>query len=555
MDKYILKHALEDYVRRGFSLLPLKAIPPESGEKKWKKKPLVNWKDRQRERLKEEDVLSEFYKFHNPLIGCVTGQISGICTLDIDDEEGRKMADELVPDSLLVPTFKTMNGGLQMVFQNPEPSIPGKVRFLPGLDYRGEGSLAILPPSHNGKDGQYSWLEGLTLQEVSPPALPSALLSALLNNNSFYKEGCGQEKTRETTKTTNGHKFYSQGSRDNDIFHAANCLIKGGCELPFVDETLDILARNSNPPFPESEVRIKIESALKHAESRQRNISEEVRGWASTTSGHFSTTDCHKELQLTTKEQMKAANMALLRLCDGLNHLLEKYGDKRGCYRRVENNIEPVNFLTAPTNEFPISLPMGIDNYCNLYPGNIVIVAGSKSAGKTSFLLNIVKDNMTQHEIIYLNSEMGDTEFRKRLELFEDVNLQDWKFKAYHRASNFADLITPEKKIFIVDFLEVTSDFWKVAQYIQEIHKKLKEGICIIALQKSAGKVLGRGGDFSMEKARLYLTLDYLEDQKVNRIQIAEAKAWRTNRNPRGMYRDYKLVNGSIYIPVNDWNE
>ena len=52
-----------------------------------------------------------------------------------------------------------------------------------------------------------------------------------------------------------------------------------------------------------------------------------------------------------------------------------------------------------------------------IYPGNIVIVAGSKSAGKTSFLLNTVKENMHQHEIVYLNSEMGDTEFRKRLEL------------------------------------------------------------------------------------------------------------------------------------------
>ncbi len=114
---------------------------------------------------------------------------------------------------------------------------------------------------------------------------------------------------------------------------------------------------------------------------------------------------------------------------------------------------------------------------------------------------------MHRHEILYLNLEMGDTEFRKRLELFDDVLLSSWKFKAYHRASNFADLITAEKKVFIVDFLEVTTDFWKVAQYIQEIHRKLKDGICIIALQKAEGKDAGRGGDFSKEKARLYLSL------------------------------------------------
>ena len=145
------------------------------------------------------------------------------------------------------------------------------------------------------------------------------------------------------------------------------------------------------------------------------------------------------------------------------------------------------------------------------------------------------------------------TEFRKRLELFEDVKLQDWKFRAYHRMANFADLITPEKKIFIVDFLEVTTDFWKVAQYIQEIHRKLKEGICIIALQKSEGKDNGRGGDFSKEKARLYIALDYLPEQKTNRLKIVDAKAWQTEINPRGMFREYKLIHGSKFVKESKW--
>ena len=252
---------------------------------------------------------------------------------------------------------------------------------------------------------------------------------------------------------------------------------------------------------------------------------------------------------------MKQANVILRRLCEGPNPLLERYGDRRGCYRRIENQVEPVNFLTAPTDEFPITWPLEIHDHCVIYPANIIIVAGSKSSGKTGFLLNTVKLNMNEHEIIYLNSEMGDTEFRKRLDFFADVPLSSWKMKPYHRTSNFADLITPEKKIFIVDYLEVTTDFWKVAQMIQEIHKKLRKGICIIGLQKAEGKDAGRGGDFSKEKARLYLALDYLNDQKVNRIKIVDAKAWRTDRNPRGLYRTYKLVKGSRFIPQSYWRD
>jgi len=196
-----------------------------------------------------------------------------------------------------------------------------------------------------------------------------------------------------------------------------------------------------------------------------------------------------------------------------------------------------------------------VHDFTKLYAGNIAVIAGTKSTGKTALLLNIVKENQHRHEIIYLNSEMGDIEFRKRLELFDDVSLHDWKFKPYHRAGNFSDLVTAEKKIFIIDFLEETEDFWKVAKQIQEIHNKLKEGIAIIALQKSAGKPLGRGGDFSMEKARLYLTLDFLPEEKRNRLKIVDAKSWRTDLNPRGMFIDYKLVHGSRFIPVTDWQE
>ncbi|OGP59974.1 MAG: hypothetical protein A2V65_01595 [Deltaproteobacteria bacterium RBG_13_49_15] len=541
MQNNFLQAAL-DYAGRGYSVIPVRGD----------KKPFISWTEHQKRRATAEDIQEWAAKYPGASVGIVTGEISGILVIDCDTREGYEAIQKLLPDALLLPIARTPRGGWHLWFLYPVGSkITVGIGIIPGVDYRGEGGYIIAPPSVNGDGKGYTWQEGLSLEDVEPAPLPASLYNIF----SLYIEGCGQHRPQETTKTTEDHNFFHQGRRDNDLFHAANCLIKGGCELTFAEHVIDILARYSDPPFPESEIRAKIDSALKRAESRERNLAAEIRDWIMTTEGNFMTTDVHRELQLTTRDHMKAAVMALSRLCDGPNPLIEKYGNKRGCYRRIETDIEPVNFLTAPTGEFPITWPMDIDDHCIIYPGNIVIVAGSKSAGKTSFLLNVVKKNMHQHEIVYLNSEMGDTEFRKRLELFEDVPLSSWNFRAYHRASTFSDLITPEKKIFIVDFLEVTTDFWKVAQYIQEIHKKLKAGICIIALQKSEGRDAGRGGDFSKEKARLYLSLDYLHDEKMNRIKITDAKAWRTDRNPRGMYRTYKLVRGSRFIPVTDWRD
>ena len=546
----ILNAALR-YAEMGLSIFPCKPTD---------KKPYVGWAEFQTRRASADEIRAWWQKWPRAMIGIVTGEISNLFVVDCDNPAAYETIQKLLPDSLMLPTARTprTEGGWHLYFAHPKGcNTTIKAGVLSGVDYRGNGGYVIAPPSINGNERAYAWQEGLALGEVAPPPLPGGLQAALKVNNKFYMEGCGQnenQRPQETTKTTSDHSFFHQGSRDNDLFHAANCLIKGGCAINFTKQVLDILARNSIPPFPVDEIKAKIDSAIKRAEARERNLAAEIRGWCETTNGHFMTTDCHKELQLTTKDHMKAANMALLRLCEGANPLLEKYGGKRGCYRRIENDVEEVDFLNAPTEDFPLALPLGIDSYCKLYPGNIVVVAGSKSAGKTAFLLNIVKDNMRQHEVVYLNSEMGDTEFRKRLELFE-MPLKDWNFHAYNRTSNFADLITPEKKIFIVDFLEVTTDFWKVAQYIHDIHKKLKEGLCIIALQKSDGKDAGRGGDFSKEKARLYIALDYLPDERTNRVKIVDAKAWRMNINPRGKYRNYKLIKGAKFITDGDWME
>lgn len=393
-------------------------------------------------------------------------------------------------------------------------------------------------------------MPGLSIEEVEPPPLPDAYIKCI--NKCIYR-GCGSDDHNEPQKTTETTDFLTKGRRDEDLFHTANLLVKGGARESEVRQVLEKLAISCEPLFPVKEIEAKIRSAFNRDAARDRNISDEVREWVKTTENHFKTTECHKELQLATSREFKTCYMTLLRLCQ--EGVIERAGNQRGLFRKVEKIAEEVNFLTAPTQDFPITWPLGVHSLCMIYPGNIIVVAGSKSAGKTAFLLNTVQLNQQQHEVVYLNSEMGDTEFRKRLELFEGTKLTDWKFKAYHRMGNFEDLVTGEKKIFIIDFLEVTADFWKVAQYIQGIHRKLKEGIAIIALQKSDAKEAGRGGDFSKEKSRLYMALDYLPEMKKNRLKIIDAKAWRGKQNPRGMYRNYKLVNGSRFLADGPWME
>jgi len=540
MKNKILTAALRYAEKFHYSIIPVKLD----------KKPLLPWIEYQKRLATPEEIMQWWGRWPGAMIGIVTGAISGLFVIDCDTREGYEAIQKLLPDALLFPIVRTPRGGWHLYFLFPKGcNLTVGAGVIPGVDFRGEGGYIIAPPSVNAEGKGYTWQAGVSLGEIAPPELPDPIYNIF----SLYKHEVSEniDRPQVTPVTSNDLKLFNEGRRDNDLFHTANCLIKGGCEANFTKHVLDTLARNSSPPFPENQIIEKINSAFKRANKREINFADEVREFVLTSNGSFLTSDVFNRLQVTSRQEKKNVVNALLRLHK--EGIIERHGQKDGCYRCVETDIEPVNFLTAPTDEFPITWPMDIHDLCILYPGNIVIVAGSKSAGKTGFLLNVVRENMNKHAIVYLNSEMGDTEFRKRLELFEDVPLSSWNIEAYHRSSNFSDLITPERKIFIIDFLEVTTDFWKVAEYIQEIHKKLKEGICIIALQKSDLKETGRGGDFSKEKARLYLTLDHLADEKMNQIKIGEAKAWRSDINPRGMCRRYKLVKGSRFIPSTDW--
>jgi hypothetical protein len=188
-----------------------------------------------------------------------------------------------------------------------------------------------------------------------------------------------------------------------------------------------------------------------------------------------------------------------------------------------------------------------------LFPKNIIVCAGSQNAGKTTFALNLAYLNRDKFKTRYFSSEMGAEELKKRLELFE-CDQCDWdKVQFFERSTKFADVIEPNA-LNIIDYLEISSEFWLVAEEMRLIYEKLNNGLAVICLQKTAGKNAGRGGDFGLEKPRLYLNLDP-DPPHGGKITIAKAKSWASsNLNPNGLQLNYKIVNGCKLIKNGDWN-
>ena len=205
--------------------------------------------------------------------------------------------------------------------------------------------------------------------------------------------------------------------------------------------------------------------------------------------------------------------------------------------------------MKAETDSLDLWLPFNIHDLVETMPGNIILLAGSPNAGKTGLLLNIIQANQNDFETHYFNSEMGASELKKRLMLFDDTVLSEWKFKAWERSSNFADVIKPGKgKLNIIDFLELHENFYEIGGKLAEIHNKLKGAVAIVALQKNAGSDTGLGGFRSLEKPRLYLSME------AGTLKIIKAKNWKGTENPNGKQVIFKVVQGCKFIQTRGWH-
>jgi hypothetical protein len=468
--------------------------------------------------------------------------------LDPDSREAIDYLASLETDGKLPPTvtWHTWRDHPIRLYNRPEALQPLKInRNGLVLELRtGEGQYVLIPPSRVNT-GNYRFAPHLSPDDVEVALLPPdtlSLLQSLNNTNAFSST----RNHRDNHKS--GRLNFTQGHRDDSLFHVANCLTKGGMVEEDITKVLEFLGENCSPAFPQKDILDKILSAERRKKFRERPIAEEVKEWALTTNGLFVTTDVYRDLDLTTRDHKKAAVMALLRLEN--EGLLEKCGEKRGCYRLIDKSAEELKWWEADTsNIVPLELPFDLHKLISVFHKTVIIVAGVTDSGKTALLLNTALLNRNKLRVNYFSLEMPEQELKKRLERFKEVglmeNMDEWRKVIFkERAHNFHQVIRPDE-VNIIDYLEITKEFWQVADQISEIYNKLNKGVAIIALQKKQGQEYGLGGHFSAFRARLYISMDKSE------LKVIKAKNWNdlVTGNPANKVYGYKLLKGAKFIP------
>ncbi len=277
----------------------------------------------------------------------------------------------------------------------------------------------------------------------------------------------------------------------------------------------------------------------------ERNIAAEVREYVATLEGSFSTQQLYTDLSITNRKDKTSARVALHRM---RGSVIETEGDRAGWYRIISDRLQEMDLENVSMESLDLWLPLDLHNKASVMPGNLIVIAGGPDAGKSAFLLNIIKRNVDVWHCHYFNSEMGPEELRKRLDLFGSFPRKHKNFHAYERSSDFQDVIrTGGHTLNLIDYLEVTDEFYKVSALMSAIHRNLNGAVAIVAIQTKTGTDMPLGGQRALEKARLAIALRAGNKTEPNTATVLKCKNRKTDHSMIGKTRAYKLIGGSEF--------
>jgi len=276
-----------------------------------------------------------------------------------------------------------------------------------------------------------------------------------------------------------------------------------------------------------------------------------IEQWIALVKGKFSVHDIWQEIGIDSAEGKTHLRVILSRL-EEKGIICGNGGG--GIYRKVDTEAPIIQWQNAdPEKIVDLKFPFGIDEVCKIYPKSIIIIAGSKNAGKTAWMYNFIALNMDRHVIDLYNSETSPEQMKER---FAPLDIPEpAPFNVYERYDNFADIIKPDR-VSVIDYLDMNSEVYLVGAEIDAIFRKLTSGVAVIGLQKPPPTVaypkgvkkvfdrdLAYGGGFTAKRAVLYISMSN------SRLKLVYVKTPRQrNIRPDNMTWTYRISDDGTHF-------
>lgn len=350
------------------------------------KMPLVKWKEFQERLPTDKEVTEWFDKWPDANIAIVTGKISDLVVFDLDSEHAISYAEDEggFPLTVKVKTGK----GYHVYLKHPEFEIKNAVNKDLDIDIRADGGYVVAPPSMHGNGNQYTWEEGLSIDEIDPAPCESWMISYLEDINNIPpnpvkanppKPSKNPNKVSKTTIDTYTD-ILSKGAQQGNRNHIATKLIGHLIKINIPDSELWEMVKMWNlkntPPMDESELRETFKS-VKGLESKSKK----------------------KEIKIDS-------------FLDTRQSIIADYDQN---YIRVPFAGDGLSFLEKQMGG-------------GLIGGRFYILGGIPSSGKTA-LINNIADNicLNDHPVLFFSYDDGKSELNYRtLSRFSNHSIEDF---------------------------------------------------------------------------------------------------------------------------------
>ena len=243
----IYKSIINEYLKYEYSLIPV------NGEKK----PYVYWKPYQYKKANTEDIFGWYNKFPDVNIGIVTGNISKLAVIDVDDLNLLPGLKEYLPELKETTRVRTRRGYHYYFSLNGEYVKNSNSLFGKRLELKSNGSYVVAPPSIINA---HQYVYEIPLSEMLP-------IPKLLIEKERESVSCPEDRGHKAFKIPKYHgrkvdcirqilsRDLEEGERDNSLFILYNLLIQNKNTEEYSKKLVIRKNRSLSKPLTESDLK------------------------------------------------------------------------------------------------------------------------------------------------------------------------------------------------------------------------------------------------------------------------------------------------------------
>jgi len=230
-------------LENGYSLIPVDK----------EKRPCIYWKKYQYRKATIKDILNWHIQFDTLNVGIVTGRISRLAVIDVDDLSLLPELEERIPEINETTRVKT-NRGYHYYFSLNGENIRSTSRlFGKNLELKSNGNYIIAPPSVI-KNHRYSYEVPLSKILPIPEKLVKKSDDKITNKYIIFKipryHGHNMDCIRQILK-----RDLKEGERDNGLFILYNLLIQNKNSREYARKIVEKKNRNLANPLTDLELK------------------------------------------------------------------------------------------------------------------------------------------------------------------------------------------------------------------------------------------------------------------------------------------------------------